>query len=997
MGSGIFVNEAKDALIDNCTFDSNRAGQGGAIGFENFSQTTDAIKNSVFNNNKAWQGGAININVAVENIVISNSNFTGNKGVDPALGDSSTMGGAIMVGTNTPAGTNIDISGCNFKENNAMYGGAVVIAGDSTGMIDDCTFEANTATYGGAVNGMTNKTLTVEDSTFKDNAATTYGGALMLGPNGNYEIADSEFSGNTADYGNAVASLAELKLSNNTFSDDNPDVRVWGDNGKVITNWNIVVMQGKEYFLNFDTIKLYATVTDDNGNLIQVNDMKFTFNGVDIIDAKWNNTSKQYEANYIPTEEGTFIVSLNAEGDNVNLTTATIRFSRSLSDLANKIASADAGDTIDLDANYAYIEEFDSAYVNGIVIDKALTINGNGHTISGSNAARIFQLYASDININNITFTNGYMDTTSATPANWGGAIYSNGDYEKHIISDCKFYNNTAYNGGAIYLEGDNSKLINCEFEDNEANVSGGAVFLIGWYANITGSTFKNNNASQLGGAVAMYSAKPAVIEGSTFINNAALNGGAVSWQGTAGSITDSTFTENKASGNGGAVFWGTTDEGIITGGEFSKNDATFGGAIFVNENSALDVTSTFTENSAENGGAIALYGNATITQSEFTKNTAQNYGGVIFADEGAKLNITKSTMEDNTATIGNAIYVKDGEVTSQINITVMDNDTYAYSFHTINLYATITDDMGNIIEDSTFKFLVGTDPVDAIYNDTTKVYEGTYTPTAVGEFVVSMSYDTTNLNIKTATVTFAKSLIDIQNLINAASAGDTINLTGDYAYIEKFDSSIKNGIVIDKNITIDGKGFTINGNNAARIFKVNANDVTIKDITIINATSTGRGGAVYVDGAVKNTVISNAHFYNNTAVSGGAIAWDGDNGKLIGSEFKDNKATDTAGAVFWFGDDGNITGSTFEDNTAGVNGGAVAWITQGVGGHNGIIDDSTFINNTASANGGAVFWNGLNGEIKDSNFTENKAPNAGAVYWAGSEGTVSGGKFSKN
>ena len=135
----------------------------------------------------------------------------------------------------------------------------------------------------------------------------------------------------------------------------------------------------------------------------------------------------------------------------------------------------------------------------GVVINKALTVDGNGSTISGADAARIFQLNANNINIKNTTFTNGYSNVTKSTPLDfiyWGGAIYSNGAYKGHVISDCKFYNNTAYNGGAIYLAGDNSVVTGCEFEDNNANASGGAVFVNGWADTISDSTFKSNMAN---------------------------------------------------------------------------------------------------------------------------------------------------------------------------------------------------------------------------------------------------------------------------------------------------------------------------------------------------------------------------------------------------------------------------------------------------------------------------------------------------------------------
>ena len=94
--------------------------------FEDFNQDTVAIKDSVFNNNTAWQGGAINGNDLVGSLIITGSNFTGNKATTPNAGQSSPTGGAIMVGTKSYTGIALDIDGCNFDDNAGGYmGGAI--------------------------------------------------------------------------------------------------------------------------------------------------------------------------------------------------------------------------------------------------------------------------------------------------------------------------------------------------------------------------------------------------------------------------------------------------------------------------------------------------------------------------------------------------------------------------------------------------------------------------------------------------------------------------------------------------------------------------------------------------------------------------------------------------------------------------------------------------------------------------------------------------------
>ena len=57
--------------------------------------------------------------------------------------------------------------------------------------------------------------------------------------------------------------------------------------------------------------------------------------------------------------------------------------------------------TVDLDRHYKYTSN-DSSLNSGIVINKALIINGNNFTIDSSNNARAFQVSASNVVISNL-------------------------------------------------------------------------------------------------------------------------------------------------------------------------------------------------------------------------------------------------------------------------------------------------------------------------------------------------------------------------------------------------------------------------------------------------------------------------------------------------------------------------------------------------------------------------------------------------------------------
>jgi len=70
-----------------------------------------------------------------------------------------------------------------------------------------------------------------------------------------------------------------------------------------------------------------------------------------------------------------------------------------------------------------------------------------------------------------------------------------------------------------------------------------------------------------------------------------------------------------------------------------------------------------------------------------------------------------------------------------------------------------------------------------------------------------------------------------LEDLINQAT-GDRIELTDDFKYVSGDNDQ---GIVIAKdNLTINGNGHFIDGDNQAKIFKITGNNIVLKNIIII-------------------------------------------------------------------------------------------------------------------------------------------------------------------
>lgn len=377
------------------------------------------------------------------------------------------------------------------------------------------------------------------------------------------------------------------------------------------------------------------------------------------------------------------------------------------------VANAPGGSVIELSIG----DETTVTIPETILIDKNLTIDGKGKTISvaepGVSNYRIFKigLYEPEdgaelisLTLKNCTLYGGdgtALVDTEEKMATWSATILvgKNGTltgenliFEKAkngyaagimacgdiTLTNCIFKGLSGTSaGGALYTnKGVTGRFTNCTFTNNTSEAHGGAVCCSGSTNYFTDCVFTGNTStgkSTNGGAIFLQNAgASAEIINCTFTENTATNyGGAVEQNNNvtdgALKIVNTTFTNNTAKGGGALLTW--MGDITVEHCSFEHNEATgtSGGAWYASLKTAVTYKVAgcyFGENlSAAHGGAIlSTSKNATFTNCTFYKNeiTGANNGGGALALQG-DATIYNCTFVDNKGvheTYGSGIHI---------------------------------------------------------------------------------------------------------------------------------------------------------------------------------------------------------------------------------------------------------------------------------------------------------------------------------------------------
>ncbi|QDT00006.1 beta strand repeat-containing protein [Adhaeretor mobilis] len=385
------------------------------------------------------------------------------------------------------------------------------------------------------------------------------------------------------------------------------------------------------------------------------------------------------------------------------------------------------------------------------------------------------------------------------------------------------------------------------------------------------------------------------------------------------------------------------------------------GGGIFHSIGTLLITDSTFSDNSAENGAAIAVSsGSVTIDNSTIRDNSANVDGGGILVTSGT-VNVTGgSLIELNTASDdGGGIFASTGTLVNIDGSTVSGNEADDKGGGIVVTGATLTVTGGSLVGGDADAIL----PLESnkagvngggIFADASSVV------TIDGSRVSGNIADTDGggIYVTGGTVNvMSGSSIELNTASDDgggifASTGTLVNIDG--STVSGNEADDKGGGIVVTGATLNITGGSVVGGDASVVIPRESNKAGVN------------GGGIFAD-ASSVVTIDNSTVSGNIAddkgggvfISGGTL--DVQNGSTLGgdTEAERNKAMDSGGAIFaQSGAVVTIDASTVSGNIADASGGGIFMISGTLNIQNGstLGGDTEAERNKAMDSGGAIF-----------------------------------------
>lgn len=313
---------------------------------------------------------------------------------------------------------------------------------------------------------------------------------------------------------------------------------------------------------------------------------------------------------------------------------------------------------------------------NPLIIDKALTIDGAGHTVS----------------------INGPGDSCSASNG-CGVFVVSSG--AAFTLSNLTVTGGKAENGGAIDNNG-NTTIRSVSFSGHRAGSYGGVIHNNGGTLSVTGSTLSGTTFATYGGGISSRGGGTVTINQSSISGNTAVYGAGIAISHGDGSLTltNTKISGNQGYANGGGIHLdggsGTVTANLIDSAISDNLAGAPGGGLSVSYGTVTLENTTVSGNSsnATSGGLNLTSSTATLNKSRVIGNTTSGPGAGI-SSGGGSLTIKHSTISGNTGGSVGAGINSNGALT--ISNSTLSGNTVTASVPGGGIYSTGTTTLTNV------------------------------------------------------------------------------------------------------------------------------------------------------------------------------------------------------------------------------------------------------------------------------------------------------------
>lgn len=963
--SGGKRNETKNGVVTGNVFYTH---QGGGLFNENgeiYTRRTNldgstylqsGLYNAEFNSNQALFGGAIYVynhptkeTPAPKQLVIENSTFTGN---------SANRGVEIFYDAT---------SGYSNLEETTSSGGAIYNAGHKVSYtLEDGASGKQKYVKKNVEYSEKGSDIKVKNSTFTGNTASNKAGAIYNDISSKVELSDSTFDKNSATQGGAIYNTGSEEHDGTVYIGATIFTNLGEKGEKIIMNSNTATrqMSGKDEtspsneFLggaiyNAGTIKQKDSTSSYNNEVIG-----FEFNnnsagaGQSTSDPA-KSTIGRGGAYYNAVSGTTYVGNSKFDG---NFTYAFAKDGKEVQSeggaIYNEKGTLIIGESQDYDGTVKGVEFTN----NGINANSEVTTNRGGAIYNATGATTIVESTKTKFSGNSAIKEGGAIyNATGATleikdgvsigsiddkanNAKLGGGVFNAGSLK--LAEGTSFVNNTAFNGGGLYLKKGSTvnadaaglnHLSKVTFEGNSADYGAGLFVDEDVDIFLDNVMFKGNSTSGLGSAF-YNQGKLTLGENNTFFNNSGslignsgeliftknftIDGSKKGNEGNTSFITNEEngvvkiTTENGTSLDINAIGDGTADGAAIS--LLGKSTITTDGVAKTLKNAI------FTKNKGKNGGAIYKESteDLTIGNTKFDGNNAVAKGGAIYNAKGSTVTIDADTKftNNNANVAGGAIYNAEGGTLTFAKGYKGFANANSKNYSTGNGGAISNDGVMNIYYDDA-------NPDSIIFSNQGKdLATGNGGALHLGAKSIVKTNNTSKTDSNGYEVGYIKNGIFSNNTANNGGAlFNESNLVLEDTMFSGNKSGTAGGAIYNKGNVIDGRDYGI------------LDIILSENKTLYNNKSDDKGGAIYNEGGTVNIIAksgSTPTVSGNTAHNqGGVVASEGGVINVGGNiKFKDNGtiAANSKGGVFSISSgtlnldttDGDIV---FDNNTAAI------------------------------------------------------------------------------